>query len=129
MKKIVFLFVAVLIFSGMSLFAQQDGDSQRTYTKDGVKVTGTNMWASQFFDNRYYFETHNGNTTAKLIIENTTSETKMVIIVLSTLTGRSGDRNTYSTKESPEYTLKPKERRNAVIPIRGRTHISEIIVY
>jgi len=81
------------------------------------------------------------NLRATLTVENTTSQTKKVLIALSSSTTnivldrwgktdwlRSQDSTTITN--SPEYTLNPRERREVVVPIpSGRISIRDIVVY
>jgi len=122
MKKITLLFIAFLVFSGVSLYAQDQ--YQATWTKDGVKITGTNMYRMAIErggERTYEYRWNSKYKNATLILENTTSKTVNVIIVFRYL-------STSITKEK-EYTLQPKEKRNALVPISHITEIKEIIVY
>jgi len=72
---------------------QQQQAQPNTLTQNGVRVTNVNTGMS----NR-----------ASFVLENTTSQTKRVIIVI---------RMTNDILNSPEYTLTPNERREVVMPL------------
>jgi len=97
---------------------RQRREQENTATQDGVRATIVNL-----VDRR-----------ATLMVENTTSQTKRIIIVFWVQHSRRFGNQAYPPlQNSPEYTLAPREKRNVVVPIitsgNPRLEISKIIVY
>jgi tetratricopeptide (TPR) repeat protein len=123
----------------------QEQTQAQTITQGGVRVTPLSTGSTSLFGRVLGGE---DDTRATFLLENTTSQTKRVLIVLQI--AYQNLRDSFGTdagiQNSPEYTLAPNEKRQVIVPLPrsqggivqdssgtsfvGRTvRIREIIVY